>query len=124
MSKIVYIGLGGFLGASSRYLISKWVEMKWENVFPSGTLVVNTLGSFLLGFLMVIFIEKTANYTNLKIILTTGFLGAFTTFSTFSFETMMLLEDQSFLIAGLNIIANFFLGLLAVMLGIFIARTL
>jgi CrcB protein len=124
MSKIVYIGLGGFLGASSRYLISKWVEMKWENVFPSGTLVVNTLGSFLLGFLMVIFIEKTANYTNLKIILTTGFLGAFTTFSTFSFETMMLLEDQSFLIAGLNVITNLFLGLLAVMLGIFIARTL
>ncbi len=122
--KLLYIGLGGFLGAGSRYLLSKWVEMKWEGLFPNGTLIVNVIGSFLLGFLMVLFIEKTAAYTNLKIMMTTGFLGAFTTFSTFSFETVMLLEDKSFLIAGLNIFSNFFLGILAVMLGITLARTL
>lgn len=124
MFQILYVGLGGFLGASCRYLISKWVELKWESIFPNGTLVVNVMGSFLLGFLMILFIDKTTGSSNLKFILTTGFLGAFTTFSTFSFETIMLLENKSFVIAGINIIGNLFLGLLAVLLGIFLARAL
>jgi len=124
MLKLFYIGLGGFFGAGCRYLLSKWVEIKWESIFPNGTLVVNIIGSFLLGFLMILFLEKTTDYPNLRIIITTGFLGAFTTFSTFSFETVMLLEDKSFLIAGLNIVSNLFAGILAVMLGIFLTRTL
>jgi CrcB protein len=72
---------------------------------------------------MILFFEKAIGYSNMKIIITTGFLGAFTTFSTFSFETIMLIEDKSYLIAGLNIFTNLFLGLVAVMLGIFLART-
>jgi CrcB protein len=124
MIKILYIGLGGFIGASCRYLLSKWIEIKWESIIPNGTMVVNALGSFLLGFLMIIFLEKVSGYSNMKIIMTTGFLGAFTTFSTFSFETMMLLEDKSYLMAGLNIFGNLFFGLLAVLLGIFAARAL
>jgi len=122
MLKILYIGIGGFMGASSRYLLSKWIEIKWDSLIPNGTLVVNTVGSFLLGFLMILFLEKVTGYTNFKILLTTGFLGAFTTFSTFSFETMMLIEKKSYLMAGINIFGNLFLGLFAVLLGIFSAR--
>jgi CrcB protein len=66
--KIIYIGLGGFFGASFRYLLSKWVEQKWESIFPNGTLVVNIIGSFLLGFLMILFFEKAIGYSNMKII--------------------------------------------------------
>ncbi len=124
MLKILYIGIGGFIGASSRYLLSKWIEIKWESLVPNGTMVVNTVGSFLLGFLMILFLEKITGYSNFKILLTTGFLGAFTTFSTFSFETMMLLEEKSYLIAGFNILGNLTLGLLAVLLGIFAARVI
>lgn len=124
MLKLIYIGMGGFLGAGCRYLMTKWIEMRWKTLFPTGTLIVNIVGSFLLGFLMILFIEKTAGYSNLKILMTTGFLGAFTTFSTFSFETMILLEKNSFITAGLNILGNIFFGLSAVMIGILTARNL
>lgn len=124
MLEIFYIGLGGFLGASCRFLLSKWLEIKWGSIIPNGTMVVNILGSFLLGFLMILFLEKLTGYGNLKVIMTTGFLGAFTTFSTFSFETMMLLEDKSYLLAALNIFGNLFFGLLAVFFGIIVAKFL
>ncbi len=124
MVKILYIGLGGFLGASARYLITKWVEMKWNSLFPGGTLTVNIIGSFFLGLLMMLFLEKIVITSNLKLLLTTGFLGAFTTFSTFSYETMLLIEKESFLIAGINVISNLLLSFTAVLIGFFIAKTL
>lgn len=107
MLKIVYIGIGGFMGASSRYLLSKWIEIKWESQVPNDTLVVNPVGSFLLGFLMIIFLEKVTGFSNLKILLTAGFLGAFTTFSTFNYQTMVLLEEKCFLMAAVNVFGNF-----------------
>jgi len=124
MLKILYIGIGGFMGASSRYLLSKWIEIKWDSLIPNGTLVVNTVGSFLIGFLMILFLEKVTGFSNLKILLTTGFLGAFTTFSTFSYETMVLLEEKSFLMAGINIFGNLTLGILAVLIGIIAGRAI
>lgn len=124
MLKLFYIGTGGFLGASCRYLLTKWVGTKWESIFPNGTLAVNVIGSFFLGFLMIFFLEKTTNYSGIKVFVTTGFLGAFTTFSTFSFETIMLLENRRYLIFIFNIFGNLLFCLLAVMLGIFLARTL
>ena len=124
MLKILYIGIGGFMGASSRYLLSRWIEIKWDSLIPNGTLVVNTMGSFLIGFLMILFLEKVTGFSNLKILLTTGFLGAFTTFSTFSYETMVLLEEKSFLMAGINIFGNLTLGILAVLIGIIAGRAI
>ncbi|HMA58728.1 MAG TPA: fluoride efflux transporter CrcB [Halanaerobiales bacterium] len=124
MLKILYIGIGGFMGASSRYLLSKWIEIKWDSLIPNGTLVVNTVGSFLIGFLMILFLEKVTGFSNLKILLTTGFLGAFTTFSTFSYETMVLLEEKSFLMAGINIFGNLTLGILAVLIGIIAGKAI
>lgn len=124
MLKLIYIGFGGFLGAISRYSISKWVETRWESVFPYGTLAVNMIGSFLLGLIMTIFLEKGITHPYLRVAITTGFLGALTTFSTFGYETMMLLEDKEVLFAGVNILANLILGLISVMIGIIIGRTI
>ena len=124
MLKIIYVGLGGFFGASCRYLLTKWAEMKWETLFPNGTLLVNILGSFLLGALMILFVEKTTGYSNAKLLIKTGFLGAFTTFSTFSYETIMLLENKNLLTAGINIISNLFLALIAAFIGILTAKNL
>lgn len=124
MLKLMCIGLGGFLGAISRYSISKWVETRWEVVLPYGTLIVNITGSFLLGLIMTLFMEKGIEYPYLKTAITTGFLGALTTFSTFGYETMMLFEDKEFILAGVNVFANLIFGLIFVMLGILIGKTI
>jgi CrcB protein len=124
MLKLIYIGTGGFLGAISRYLISKWVESRWESILPYGTLAVNIIGSFFLGFLMTIFLERGITQPELRVGITTGFLGALTTFSTFGYETVMLLGEKDFLLASINVLTNLLLGLTAVIIGIILARAI
>jgi CrcB protein len=122
MLKVFCVGAGGFLGAISRYLISKLISNQWGNNFPYGTLLVNLVGSFLLGFLMTLFLNKSITNPYLKVAITTGFLGALTTFSTFSYETMNLLQDKEIFLANINIFANLVLGLICVTAGITLAR--
>ena len=122
MLKLLYIGLGGFFGAISRYSISKLLNTKWKSIIPFGTLAVNILGSFLIGLLMAFFLEKNVVQPYLRAALTTGFLGALTTFSTFGYETMQLLEDKSYIFAGVNIFSNLLFSILFVFLGIYLAR--
>jgi CrcB protein len=120
--KFIYIGLGGFFGAIGRYSISKWVANKYNSFFPYGTLVVNLLGSFLLGFLLTYFLDKSTLRPIYRTAITTGFLGALTTFSTFGFETVMLFGEESYLFAFLNVILNLILGLMLVFIGIKVAK--
>jgi|SRR6056297_2749997 len=124
MFKFIYIGFGGFLGAISRYTISKWIGTKFESTIPYGTLTVNILGSFVLGFLMTFIINKTNVSPNIRLALTTGFLGALTTFSTYAYETIILIEDKNYYLAGFNILSNLLLGLIFVLLGIFLAKAI
>ena len=104
MNTVLAVGIGGFFGAISRYLIATWVQKLSSSFFPIGTLSVNVIGSFLIGFLYLYF-SHTINPT-LKAMLITGFLGALTTFSTFSLETLLLLQEGLYLKAGLNILLN------------------
>jgi len=101
---IIAVGIGGFFGAISRFLIATYVQKLSSLFFPVGTLAVNVLGSFLIGFLYLYF-EQTINPIS-KALLVTGFLGALTTFSTFSLETFLLLQDGLYLKALLNILLN------------------
>ena len=109
-------GLGGFFGAALRYLISEMTS-KSLGSFPLGTLIVNIVGSFLMGFLM----EGSADLWNIsaetRIFLTTGILGGLTTFSTFSYETVSFLSEGKLLMGGLNAALNLFLALLACSAG-------
>lgn len=104
MNTVLAVGIGGFFGAISRYLIATWVQKLSSSFFPVGTLSVNVLGSFLIGFLYLYFSQTI--HPNLKAMLITGFLGALTTFSTFSLETLLLLQEGLYLKAGLNILLN------------------
>ncbi len=104
MNTVFAVGIGGFFGAISRYLIATWVQKLSSSFFPVGTLSVNVLGSFLIGFLYLYFSQTI--HPNLKAMLITGFLGALTTFSTFSLETLLLLQEGLYLKAGLNILLN------------------
>jgi CrcB protein len=118
------VGVGGFLGANARFVIAREVGTVLETRFPLGTFVINVSGSFLLGVLGTLVAQKLLpNSEDLRLALGVGFLGAFTTFSTFEFETHGLLEDGSWLTAATNMSASLLLGLLAVRAGIVVART-
>ena len=110
------VGLGGFVGAVLRYWISGWIQSGFIT-FPVGTLTVNFLGSLILSIIVY-----TSQYQGLlgeeaKIFLTVGLLGSFTTMSTFSFESIKLLEQSEHMMFGLNIVGTIFLCLLAIYLG-------
>jgi len=120
--KILLIGVGGFFGAISRYYVSKGSVLLLGNKIPYGTLVVNVAGSFLLGLIFTLSIEKFAVSENMRFLMAVGFLGAFTTFSTFSVEALYLVEDGAYLAAFYYIAGNLILSLAAAFAGIYIAR--
>ena len=124
MVKIIFIGLGGAIGAIGRYLLSGWVHTRYEGIFPLGTFVVNILGTFLLGFLMILFTEKYLFSPVTRSVITIGIIGAFTTFSTFSIETINLIEMSLWKSAITNIFLSVSFGLFSGWLGIITARLL
>ena len=118
------VGVGGFIGANARFVVARLVGALFETRFPLGTFVINVSGSFLLGILGTLVAQKVMpNSESMRLALGVGFLGAFTTFSTFEFETHALIDDGSWLTATTNIFASLFVGLLAVRAGIVVAKT-
>jgi CrcB protein len=124
MQNILIIGIGGFLGAVTRYGVGLWVGQKWGKIFPLGTFFINVSGSFLIGFLMALFTERLMLNPQWRMFLVIGFLGAYTTFSTFEYETGALLRDSEWLIASLNVVLSVFVGFIALKLGEGAARIL
>ncbi len=117
------VGVGGFVGANARFLLARWLGVLVETRFPLGTFVINVSGSFLLGVIGTLAGEKVFPDSDaVRLALGVGFLGAFTTFSTFEFETHALLDDGEWLTAATNMVASLFIGLLAVRVGIVAAR--
>jgi CrcB protein len=111
------IGLGGFLGANARYLVAGWVIQHLGLTFPYGTFLVNISGCFLLGLLMAFLRQRPSLHPFFLLFFATGFLGAYTTFSTFSYESLRLLQDGYLLLALENIFGSIVVGLLGVWLG-------
>lgn len=124
MFKLLIIGSGGFIGAVLRYQVSGWMHKWLGAAFPYGTLAVNVLGSFLLGLFLVLANTKFILPDLYKQLIAIGILGAFTTFSTFSYETYALIEGQLIKQALMNIGLNLLLGLIAIWLGIIVARSI
>lgn len=117
------VGVGGFIGANARFVVARLVGASFETSFPLGTFVINVGGSFLLGALGAIAAQKVMPHSEaIRLALGVGFLGAFTTFSTFEFETHALFDDGSWLAATTNMFASLFVGLLAVRGGIVVAK--
>jgi len=118
----VAVAVGGALGAVLRYGLSGWVQGVTGAFFPWGTLAVNVLGSFILGAGLHLGTERFLFSTEARLLLTTGFCGSLTTFSTFSFETYSLLEEQQWAAAGGNIALNVALCLAFTYAGVVAAR--
>ncbi len=124
MTQILFIAAGGAIGALLRFWVSTGVYALVGRGFPYGTLAVNVLGSLLMGFLYVLFLERMSVGPEVRGAVLIGLLGAFTTFSTFSIETLNLIEQADFLKAGLNIIISVSACILATWFGLILGREL
>jgi len=114
------VGFGGFIGAILRFAISSYLGKVFGASFAYGTLGVNIIGSFIIGFLFLYFEQVIS--PNLKAMLVTGMLGALTTFSTFSLETLLMLQQSMYFKAGLNIVLNVVLSITFTMLGMILFK--
>jgi CrcB protein len=123
-SKILMVALGGALGASLRYMAAAATHGLLGHAFPYGTLLVNVVGSLLIGYLVVLLPDPGSHDWGLRLLLITGLLGGFTTYSAFSIETLTLLQEGQALKAGLNIALTLLTCLLAVWVGYSLARML
>ena len=124
MQIVLLVAGFGALGCVTRYYISGWAYDLFGRSFPYGTFVVNILGAFIIGLVMEFGMRSTLLPASLRIGLTIGFLGGFTTFSTFSYETFRLLEEGNFFVAATNVLVSVVVCLLFTWLGIHAARYL
>ena len=116
------IGAGGFIGAITRYAVAIWIGQRWGRSFPLGTFVINVSGSFFIGLLMTLLTERFMANPLWRLLFVVGFLGAYTTFSTFEYETGKLLKDGEMLVGMLNVVLSVFFGFVALKIGEVIAR--
>lgn len=123
MTRFLLVGAGGFLGAIARYAVGLVAARLWSGEFPVGTLVVNVTGSFALGFFVALTAGRFPMDPGLRLMVATGFLGAFTTFSTFELENHRLLKAGLWTWAALNAAGSLVAGLLAVRLGLALGRS-
>lgn len=122
MREFLLIGSGAVLGANARYWLNNYMVGRLGASFPYGTLIINISGSFLLGFVLVLIANRVVVDPGYRLLIGTGFLGAYTTFSTFSYDTIALLEVGDFLPAMWNVLASVAISLAGAYLGIVLAR--
>ncbi len=122
--KYLWIGLGGFAGAIARYWVGGFINDRMGTRFPYGTFIVNISGCFLIGLLITMLDERTNLPTGLRFLLPIGFVGAYTTFSTFEFETFRSATQGEIGIALLNVVLSLVVGYVAVYMGVLSGRVL
>lgn len=124
MTRFLFVALGAALGANARYIIGLWAAGRFGAHFPYGTLIVNALGSLLLGFLLVLTTERLTLSPETRLLLAVGFLGSFTTFSSFAVESVAISRDSGLWSALVNIFSNNLLALAAALIGAHVARVI
>ncbi|MCL6494990.1 MAG: fluoride efflux transporter CrcB [Ignavibacterium sp.] len=117
-----YVMAGAALGGLLRYVVADLVQRNAKIIFPLGTLSVNVVGSFLLGFIIFFLGEREIISAEMRLFLTVGICGGFTTFSTFSYETLALLQESEFLYASVNIVLNVVISLIAIYLAYLLSK--
>ena len=121
-TKLTFIAIGGALGSVARYLVNVSPVQKLFSNFPTPTFAVNVIGSFLIGFLLILFADRFEVSENLRFAVMVGFLGAFTTFSTFELEIWGLIRNDHYVNAFLYLVLSVALGFFGLLAGIWIAR--
>ncbi|MDW8232387.1 MAG: fluoride efflux transporter CrcB [Roseiflexaceae bacterium] len=121
---IIAIAVGAAIGANLRYGLSLWAAQRWGASFPYGTLIVNVVGSFLIGLVLTLATTRLSLSDPVRLLIVTGLLGGFTTFSSLSFEAYSLIMSGSWRAAGIYLASSFGLGMASVFLGVGVARLL
>lgn len=124
MEKFLWISAGAILGANIRYWVGYWASQRIGVSFPYGTLIINLSGSLLLGFFMTLATERYLVDPRWRILVTVGFLGAFTTFSTFTYESFNLISDGQWIAGLINLFGSTILGVLAIGVGMVLGKLL
>jgi fluoride exporter len=122
MYRIVLIGLAGLAGTLARYWLSGWVDQRWSTAFPAGTLLVNLAGCFFIGFLFHASGEHYFVDPIVRVAVLTGFLGGFTTFSSYGVQTFNLMRDGEMALAALNVVLSNVAGMIFVWAGYMFSR--
>ena len=121
---IWYVAFGSAVGGVSRFLLATWLQQRSGGPFPIGTLVVNVTGSLLLGFLLRYALQTAVVSPEIRVLLTTGFCGGYTTFSTFTYETVALVEEGDYRRATLYVLASIAMSLAGAFAGFTLASRL
>jgi fluoride exporter len=116
------IALGGALGSIARYQLAAVIQARVPVGFPWGTFVVNITGCLLMGIVVTLLTERLVVHPNWRFLIPIGFIGAYTTFSTFEFETFRAVSDGAWLIGGLNVVGSVIAGYVALWLGVILTR--
>ena len=116
------VGIGGFIGAVARFWLGGYIGQRMGTKFPYGTFVINCSGSFIIGLVVTLLAERSHWSPNLRYLIPIGFVGAYTTFSTFEYETLRAFQDGQILAAALNVALSVFVGFIAVWLGVIAGR--
>ena len=124
MNDVLVISIGAIAGANARWVISRFAAKILSPIFPYGTLVINVTGSFIVGFFMIWTTERVLIDPRWRLLIVVGFCGAFTTFSSFAFETMAYFEQGQWLLLLTNVVSNNLLCLGAALAGMALARGL
>lgn len=122
MQKLLFVGIGAFIGGCLRYLVSLYSPKLFGSQLPYGTLIVNVVGGVLIGLIMELSITTNEISPELKLFLTTGIMGGLTTFSTFSYETVTFLSEGKYMLSFVNTGLNLFLSFGGVVLGKYLTR--
>lgn len=124
MTAAILVGIGGFAGAITRYLVDRRVTALTGGTLPWGTFVINMTGSFLVGLVFALVVERAALNPHLRAPLMIGFLGAYTTFSTLMLESWRMIEDGAWLLAVVDIGGSILIGMIAVIAGVVVGRAI
>jgi fluoride exporter len=122
MLKYLMVAIGGGLGSVLRFWVGGMVSTRMGSRFPYGTFLINCTACFLIGFIITLLAEKTHWSPNLRFLIPIGFIGGYSTFSTFEYETFRVIQDGEFLIAFLNVFLSVLVGFTAVWLGVVAGR--
>lgn len=124
LSRFLLISIGAALGANARYFVGLWAGGRIGVAFPFGTTIVNVTGALMLGFVLEMATDRFITSPEVRLLIATGFLGSYTTFSTYMVESITLMRQGSLLLGVVNIAGEAMLGLLFAVLGMYLARVL
>jgi CrcB protein len=124
LKRLLIVAIGGALGAMARHALGSLVARVWAGPFPLGTWIINVTGSLIIGAFLTLYGERAAMHPHWRLLIAVGFVGAFTTFSTFEYETLQLIETGRATTALLYVGTSLLVGLLAVWAGVAITRRL